>query len=79
MSAGEAGLLALVGGLLALDRTAVAQLGLSQPVVAGPLVGWLLGDAPAGFLVGALLQLFYAGALPIGASVPPDEGSAALV
>lgn len=79
MTAGEVVLLALVGGLLALDRTAVAQFGLSQPIAAGPLVGWLLGDAAAGLLVGSLLQLLYAGALPIGASVPPDEGAAALV
>ncbi len=79
MTAGEVGLLALVGGLLALDRTAVAQLGLSQPIAAGPLVGWLLGDAPIGLLVGGLLQLLYAGALPIGASIPADEGAATLV
>jgi mannose/fructose/N-acetylgalactosamine-specific phosphotransferase system component IIC len=79
MTAGEVGLLALVGGLLALDRTAAAQFGLSQPIAAGPLVGWLLGDAPGGLLVGGLLQLLYAGALPIGASVPPDEGAATLV
>ncbi len=79
MTPGEVWLVAFVGGLLALDRTAVGQFGFSQPIAAGPLVGWLLGDAATGFLIGATLQLLYAGALPIGASVPPDEGTAALV
>lgn len=79
MTPGEVWLVGLVGGLLALDRTAVGQFGVSQPIAAGPLIGWLLGDAPTGFLIGGTLQLLYAGALPIGASVPPDDGLAALV
>lgn len=79
MTGGEVAALALLGGLLALDRVAVGQFGFSQPVVAGPLVGWLLGDAGTGLLVGGLLQLLYAGALPIGASLPPDEATATLV
>jgi PTS system mannose-specific IIC component len=79
MTWGEVALVALAGGLLALDRVAVGQFALSQPVVAGPLVGWLLGDAAAGFAVGGALQLLYAGSLPVGDSVPPDEAAAAVV
>lgn len=79
MTGAEVGALALLGGLLALDRVAVGQFGVSQPVVTGPLVGWLLGDPGTGLLVGGLLQLLYAGALPVGASIPPDETTAALV
>jgi mannose/fructose/N-acetylgalactosamine-specific phosphotransferase system component IIC len=79
MTGAEVGALALLGGLLALDRVAVGQFGVSQPVVTGPLVGWVLGDAGTGLFVGGLLQFLYAGALPIGASVPPDETTAALV
>ncbi len=79
MTGGEVGTLALLGGLLALDRVAVGQFGLSQPVVTGPIVGWVLGEPGMGLLVGGLLQLLYTGALPVGASVPPDEATATLV
>jgi mannose PTS system EIIC component len=79
MTLGEVALLALLGGLLALDRVGVGQFALSQPVVAGPLVGWVLGDAAAGLAVGGGLQLLYAGSLPVGASVPPDEAAASVV
>lgn len=79
MTGGEVALLAVLGGLLALDRIAVGQFGFAQPVVTGPIVGWALGDAGTGLVVGGLLQLLYAGALPVGASVPPDETTATLV
>jgi mannose PTS system EIIC component len=79
MTPAEVALLALVGGLFALDRVAVAQFGFGQPLVAGSLTGWALGDPGIGLLLGGALQLLYAGALPIGASVPPDEATAAVV
>jgi mannose/fructose/N-acetylgalactosamine-specific phosphotransferase system component IIC len=45
----------------------------SQPVVAGPLVGWLLGDLHAGMVIGAALELLWVLDMPIGTFVPADS------
>lgn len=63
---------AVLGGIIGLDRTAVGQFMISQPVVAGSLTGWLLGDAPAGLVIGAILELIWVLDLPIGTFVPAD-------
>ncbi|MGC1454526.1 MAG: PTS sugar transporter subunit IIC [Nitrospirota bacterium] len=63
---------AFVGGLIGLDRTAVGQFMISQPIVVGPLTGWILGDAGAGFVLGAVLELIWVLDMPIGAFVPAD-------
>ncbi len=64
--------IALAGGLIGLDRTAVGQFMISQPIVAGPLTGWILGDAVAGFVIGAVLELIWVLDMPIGSFVPAD-------
>jgi mannose/fructose/N-acetylgalactosamine-specific phosphotransferase system component IIC len=63
---------ALVGGLIGLDRTAAGQFMISQPIVAAPLVGWLLGDATAGLIIGAMLELIWVLDMPVGSFVPAD-------
>ena len=63
---------ALVGGLVGLDRTAAGQFMISQPIVAAPLAGWLLGDANAGFIIGAMLQLIWVLDMPVGSFVPAN-------
>ncbi len=63
---------AAVGAIIGLDRTAFGQVMISQPVVAGPLAGWLLGDAGAGFIVGAVLELIWVLDMPVGTFVPAD-------
>jgi mannose/fructose/N-acetylgalactosamine-specific phosphotransferase system component IIC len=63
---------ALVGGFIGLDRTAVGQFMISQPIVVGPLTGWMLGDPGAGFVIGAVLELIWVLDMPIGAFVPAD-------
>lgn len=65
--------IALVGGVLGLDRTAVGQFMISQPIVAGPLVGWILGDAAAGLVIGAVLELIWVLDMPVGTFVPADS------
>lgn len=69
----ELALLGVVGGALALDRTAVLQSMASRPLVASSLVGYLLGEPRLGLLCGLLLELFWVMDLPVGAAVPPDE------
>ncbi len=64
--------ISIVGGLLGLDRTAVGQFMMSQPLVAGPITGWLLGDARAGLIIGVVLELIWLLDMPIGNFVPAD-------
>ncbi len=64
--------LAGLAGLLALDATAVLQVMVSQPIVAGALAGLVCGDVVSGTLLGAVLQLVWLGALPVGAAGFPD-------
>ena len=61
-----------------LDRTAALQVMISRPLVAGPLTGWVLGDAVAGLEVGSLIELLWLGRLPVGAAVPPDDTQVAV-
>jgi mannose/fructose/N-acetylgalactosamine-specific phosphotransferase system component IIC len=69
---------AIVGGIIGLDRTAVGQFMISQPIVAGPFVGWMLGDATTGLLVGAALELIWILDMPVGSFVPADSTVAAI-
>ncbi len=64
--------ISFVGGILGLDRTAAGQFMISQPLVAGPLTGWLLGDTTAGFIIGIVLELIWLLDMPIGNFVPAD-------
>lgn len=63
---------ASLGGLIGLDRTALGQFMVSQPIVAGPFTGWLLGDLQAGLIIGGMLELIWVMDLPIGTFVPAD-------
>ena len=47
---------AFAGGVIGLDRTAAGQFMISQPIVAGPFIGWLLGDTTVGLVIGACLN-----------------------
>jgi PTS system mannose-specific IIC component len=68
----------LLGGLVGLDRTALCQFMLSQPVVVAPLAGWLLGDLNAGLVIGGILELLWVMDLPVGTFVPADSTVAAV-
>lgn len=68
-----------VGGLVGLDRTAIGQIMISQPIVAAPLVGLALGDVKTGLILGALLELVWISDLPVGKFVPPDSTAAAVL
>jgi mannose/fructose/N-acetylgalactosamine-specific phosphotransferase system component IIC len=70
--------LAGLGGLVALDGTALGQFMVSRPLVAATLAGALLGDATLGLAVGGVLELFYLSALPVGGARFPEGGPAAV-
>src|SRR5512139_287056 len=71
-------LAAFIGGMIGLDRTALGQFMISQPVIAGPLTGWLLGDLTAGLVIGGTLELIWVLDMPIGTFVPADSTVAAV-
>ena len=45
---------------------------IQRPIMLGPLVGLVMGDLQAGITMGATMELAMAGAVSIGAYVPPD-------
>lgn len=69
----------LVGGLLALDSTAVGQFMVSRPLVAGVIAGSLAGDAVTGLLIGSTLELFHLATVPAGGGRFSDTGPATMV
>lgn len=70
----------VAGGALSLDRTAAFQTMVSRPIVAAPVIGYLLGYPLIGLLCGAALELLFIGDLPVGTYIPVHEtGMAVLV
>jgi mannose/fructose/N-acetylgalactosamine-specific phosphotransferase system component IIC len=67
------GLLA-VGTAAGFDLVSGPQVLLARPIVVGTLAGLLLGDLPAGVLVGGAMELFALEVLPVGAIRYPDHG-----
>ncbi len=66
---------AVLLGLVAAFGTFDYQLGtlyIFRPITLGPIVGLILGDVKTGLIVGANLELFFMGAISIGAYTPPD-------
>jgi len=61
-------ILLLIAALVAQDTTAGPQLLFSEPLVAGPLVGWVLGDFHLGLVIGIAAQLIWSGAVPAGST-----------
>jgi PTS system mannose-specific IIC component len=51
---------------------------ISRPIVAAPLVAWLLGDVSVGLQVGLMVELLWQARLPVGAAVPPDDTQVAV-
>lgn len=69
----------LIGSLLALDTTAVLQILISQPIVTGAILGWLLGDVSLGLHIGLLLQLLWLNQMPVGAAKIPEGNLASII
>lgn len=71
-------IIGLVAGVMGLDRRGAFQSMISQPVVALPILGWLLGDVAMGAQLGGLVQLLWMSSALFGANVPPNETVAGL-
>lgn len=72
-------LLALLGGLVAVDNVSFLQSMISRPLPAGILAGFILGDPLLGAQVGGILELFLLVAVPAGGGRMPEGGTAAVV
>jgi len=64
---------ALVAAVAAVERKGALQLMLSRPLVLGPLLGWALGDAQGGLVIGIPLELLFLGGVNLGGSLPDNE------
>lgn len=51
----------------------------NRPLIMGTLVGLVLGDIKTGIIIGSAIELAFLGAVPIGASNPPDMTSGAVI
>jgi len=65
-------LLCALAALVELDDTYVAQLGVSSPLVAGVLFGWLTGDVSSGLQTGAFMTLLLLDYTPVGGVIGPN-------
>src|SRR5213076_3276482 len=64
---------ALLSGLAAVERKGAFQLMLSRPLVLGAILGWALGDARGGLLLGVPLELLFLGGVNLGGNLPDNE------
>lgn len=67
----QIGLVFLVTFIAAIDQFSFLE-SLYQPIVTGPLIGWILGDVNTGLVVGATYQLLTIGNMPVGGAQPPN-------
>ena len=72
-------LMSLLGALLILDKYAFGEFGISQPIIAGTILGAIFGELKTGIMLGAVIQLIFLGGLPIGRDIPPDAQTAGIV
>lgn len=73
---------AILLGLVAMLANAEYLFGtslLSRPIVTGVLTGLVLGDLQAGIVLGATMELAFIGAFSVGAVIPPEIISGAIL
>lgn len=69
----------LLGAFLYLDTTIAFQMLVSQPIIAGTIIGWFSGNIELGLHIGFLLQLLWVGNLPVGAASIPAGNIGSMV
>jgi len=72
-------ILAFIAALCSLDITAFGQFMISRPIFCAPLFGWLMGDITSGLWVGMVVEMVWINAIPMGAAVPIDIASIAIL
>ena len=74
----EVSLVSLYTGCLCLDRRAVGQTMVSQPLVAVVGLGWWFGYLELSLMMGSVLQLLWMGSSLYGANIPQNETLASI-
>ncbi|HSU14985.1 PTS sugar transporter subunit IIC [Longimicrobium sp.] len=77
-TAAQTAVLALLGGLVALDGTSVGQFMVSRPFVAAALGGLAVGRPMLGIQAGIVLEALHLAVLPVGAAKYPEGGPASV-
>lgn len=72
-------LVAALGAVCGMDVVSFPQAMISRPIVAATAAGALVGNALAGMLAGAALELMAMETLPVGAARYPEWGSASVL
>uniref|UniRef100_A0A7C4TDX0 PTS sugar transporter subunit IIC n=1 Tax=candidate division WOR-3 bacterium TaxID=2052148 RepID=A0A7C4TDX0_UNCW3 len=72
-------LLTILGALILLDKYAIGEFGISQPIITGTILGAIFGDIKTGIFLGSAFQLIFLAGLPIGRDIPPDGQGGGLV
>jgi len=70
---------ALWAGVIALDFTGFGPFMVSQPMVCGPIFGWLLGRISVGVILGGIVQLIWMDVTPVGVGIPFDTTAVTLL
>lgn len=70
--------IALLGGIVGVDATSLAQTMISRPFIATTLAGLIAGRPQEGAILGAILELFALVILPVGAARYPEAGTASV-
>jgi mannose/fructose/N-acetylgalactosamine-specific phosphotransferase system component IIC len=71
--------LSIIAAVILLDKYAVGEFGVSQPIVSGTIIGAIFGDISSGIFVGAILQLIFLGESPFGGDIEPDGQAAGII
>lgn len=64
------------GTLVGVDLVSLPQMMIARPIVAGTVTGAILGDIPAGLMLGVMFELLQYDILPVGAVRYPEYGPA---
>lgn len=70
---------AMWAGVIALDFTAMGPFMLSQPLVCGPLFGWMMGHVAVGIIIGGIMQLLWMDLSPVGVGIPYDATASTIL
>jgi PTS system mannose-specific IIC component len=65
--------LGLIAGAAAVERKGFLQAMLSRPIALAPIIGLALGDGQGGLFLAPALELYWLGAVSLGAAVPVHE------
>jgi len=72
-------IISIIGAAIILDKYAIGEFGISQPILSGTIIGALFGNIQTGIFLGAMFQLIFLAGLPIGRDIPPDGQAAGII